>query len=604
METGGCNDTPLSLQLSRQAPAVVDCRTMMRRGNSIRLALLGALFILVSSFVLFPPYSLLERLLIRSAASFGIQMNAVKGLRVSTRGLELHTIELQTEDVLITLHGVIALWSRDLLFSQRVDALSISEVVVTPQESTPPRARQSLLKTIYRAAEQALSFELPLRRLRVANLRSVGPAAMRGSVFMAESAGELSAEVRLQHESGSLRSTVHRSASSDLSGEIFVDGKHRLSVKLLKTTPHEIKISVQCARAENLFTFDKLDVSCGESTLIAHLSSNGNARGEVLASRLNVGPVNIGGVVGLVAEPFKERTALTFVPSLSVNTIPKSSFALSGLLDGELAFDWPPNDDSDELRGSVALKSVSGSYGSSTLHDLTAPGLRLRGNFEDDVTLIVDSFQPVAIGQLDAGIKLTEISTTPYYRFSSTGGQLEFRATSLRALGGILSSPKLSVPIGKGMCQSSTVAVSLIDLDSIAALYNSEALKAQGQLSGSLPLTLCTDGVTIEKALLRRAGSREMFLRYNPAVPPFTMQGLDVALKALQDYRVESLQAIVSLDREGDLVVNFSAAGRNPTLNKGQPINVNLNVEENVPALLKSLSVARAVERDAAAYVR
>ena len=52
----------------------------------------------------------------------------------------------------------------------------------------------------------------------------------------------------------------------------------------------------------------------------------------------------------------------------------------------------------------------------------------------------------------------------------------------------------------------------------------------------------------------------------------------------------------LSYNREGDLELAMQLKGRNPDMEGSRPVILNLNVENNVPQMLKSLQAARAVE--------
>ncbi len=74
------------------------------------------------------------------------------------------------------------------------------------------------------------------------------------------------------------------------------------------------------------------------------------------------------------------------------------------------------------------------------------------------------------------------------------------------------------------------------------------------------------------------------------------MSGLGLATAALSNFAYESLTADVNYSKAGDLTLQMQIKGRNPELDEGRPVILNLGVENNVPQMLKSLQAARAVE--------
>ena len=65
----------------------------------------------------------------------------------------------------------------------------------------------------------------------------------------------------------------------------------------------------------------------------------------------------------------------------------------------------------------------------------------------------------------------------------------------------------------------------------------------------------------------------------------------------LSDYRFETLNSYVQLDESGDLRLQTEITGSNPTVNPSQPINLNVNISDNIPELLRSLRAGREITR-------
>jgi hypothetical protein len=61
---------------------------------------------------------------------------------------------------------------------------------------------------------------------------------------------------------------------------------------------------------------------------------------------------------------------------------------------------------------------------------------------------------------------------------------------------------------------------------------------------------------------------------------------------ALSNYHYAKLEADVDYSETGDLEMRVAMAGHNPDWNAGQPINLNINLTENIPTLLRSLRLA------------
>jgi hypothetical protein len=64
-------------------------------------------------------------------------------------------------------------------------------------------------------------------------------------------------------------------------------------------------------------------------------------------------------------------------------------------------------------------------------------------------------------------------------------------------------------------------------------------------------------------------------------------------LQALSDFHDNVLKIGVQYEEEGTLNLTARAEGQNPDWQHGRPVHFNLNVQENIPALLKSLRIVQ-----------
>ena len=67
---------------------------------------------------------------------------------------------------------------------------------------------------------------------------------------------------------------------------------------------------------------------------------------------------------------------------------------------------------------------------------------------------------------------------------------------------------------------------------------------------------------------------------------------LNVTRNALSNLQIEKLDADLSYDAEGQLILGTRIEGRNPDYQSGRPIHLNLTLENNMRTLLESLRTA------------
>ena len=89
-------------------------------------------------------------------------------------------------------------------------------------------------------------------------------------------------------------------------------------------------------------------------------------------------------------------------------------------------------------------------------------------------------------------------------------------------------------------------------------------------------------------------------IRYSPTSAPAARVGgaakLQTLYGALSDFRYRSLEADVDYEPGGVALLRTRISGHNPDWNRGRPVELSLNVEENLISLLTSLRATRMVE--------
>ena len=73
---------------------------------------------------------------------------------------------------------------------------------------------------------------------------------------------------------------------------------------------------------------------------------------------------------------------------------------------------------------------------------------------------------------------------------------------------------------------------------------------------------------------------------------PDATPGLALAIKALRNFEYRQMDVDVKLVPAGDLDLLVKLQGHSPDVEEGRPINFNLNVSENLPALIESLQAS------------
>lgn len=248
----------------------------------------------------------------------------------------------------------------------------------------------------------------------------------------------------------------------------------------------------------------------------------------------------------------------------------------------------------------LALEHVAGRYDNILFQDLNTT---LRATGVDLPTIAMPQPATLTVTELKSGVNLSDI--TMKYRLGrspfSSPPLLEIQDFSFNILGGQVFSDNLLLDFSRHR-NSFTLQMKHLDLENILKLEQQEGLQGTGILDGTMPITLTSSGIEVHDGRLK-ARPPGGFLRYHTS--PDTAEvlsqsdsNMNLVLQALNNFDYDVLEIGVKYQSDGTLNLQTRLEGKNPELNQGQPIHFNLNIEENIPALLQSLRVARGIETE------
>lgn len=139
------------------------------------------------------------------------------------------------------------------------------------------------------------------------------------------------------------------------------------------------------------------------------------------------------------------------------------------------------------------------------------------------------------------------------------------------------------------------VKVEGLAVHDLMELERQEGLSGDGVLDGSVPIEITNGKIAISEGALsaRKPGGA---IKYTPtdkvAALAKSNASVNLMVKALSNFKYDVLDIKTDYLAEGDLHLKVRLQGHNPDWQKGQPINLNLNLEENIPTLLRSLQLS------------
>ncbi|MGE3152968.1 MAG: YdbH domain-containing protein [Nitrospiraceae bacterium] len=145
-----------------------------------------------------------------------------------------------------------------------------------------------------------------------------------------------------------------------------------------------------------------------------------------------------------------------------------------------------------------------------------------------------------------------------------------------------------------------TLQLQDFDVQQLLSLEQQKGLEGTGILDGTLPMVISGKTVVVEDGIVE-ARPPGGVIRYRPpavagqAVASTNPQ-MEMVLQALSDFHYNVLTMSVQYREAGNLSLNTRLEGRNPGWQNGRPVHFNLNVQENIPALLKTLDTVTRVQ--------
>ena len=264
----------------------------------------------------------------------------------------------------------------------------------------------------------------------------------------------------------------------------------------------------------------------------------------------------------------------------------------AGKLQISLSASWSAHDDNQQLI-KIVLEDNGGSVG-----DILFSGLSLQ--HELAISPVLRSVQPesVSIRHIDSGITADNISAMLKLETIANKALPLITVRKLKGeiLGGTFSSDELHYDLNNTSNRFHVDAKN-IDLAEIVKTQQLDDIVATGRIDGNIPITLNEDGVFIEHGIFIN-GVRNGTIRYNPKTGTGQLQQnpvTGIALDALKDFRYSYLSAGVNFTPEGKLTINLQLRGTSPALDTSRPVHLNINTEQNLLTLLKSLRYAQGV---------
>ncbi|RBW49961.1 YdbH domain-containing protein [Marinobacter sp. F3R11] len=257
-----------------------------------------------------------------------------------------------------------------------------------------------------------------------------------------------------------------------------------------------------------------------------------------------------------------------------------------------------------QLVGKLMFADWSGTY------DRTAWS-RMNGEaeFSFDNDRIRVSMPELTIEEVNSGLPVGPVLLAGHYgapRAELSAGQLTLEQLNTDALGGVVRIQPGSWDLANAPV---TIPVELdqLSLAQLLQLYPTEGLSGTGILSGTVPVLFDpAKGVRVEQGRIDALtpGGRLQLPAERLQALASQNDTMKLVAQALEDFRYSVLESGIDYDESGTLMLDLHLKGSSLEVGEGQPVVLNINLEENIPALLTSLQLSGRVSDAVAERVR
>jgi len=259
---------------------------------------------------------------------------------------------------------------------------------------------------------------------------------------------------------------------------------------------------------------------------------------------------------------------------------------LAGQLGLQSSWRWSLTDEkpSYSVTSNLKLDNVGAVY-----QDIIALGLDYSGQLSFDGQQWGSAkAETVTLRQLDVGLAIDNIQAT--LKVSGVSPNIELTNFSAQLLQGSGKFGHFNYEVGSIEPQALNMQLRQLQLAELIDSAEYEGLEAQASISGDLPLVLTGSVVTMKDGKVY--ADKPGYVRYT-GLQANDNQLLGLVSEALSNYHFASLNSTAQYRQDGNLDLAVRMLGENPDMK--QKVNVNLNLNYDIPSLLRSLRAGRAV---------
>ena len=136
-----------------------------------------------------------------------------------------------------------------------------------------------------------------------------------------------------------------------------------------------------------------------------------------------------------------------------------------------------------------------------------------------------------------------------------------------------------------------------IPLQKLLDMQGTKKLYATGSVKGSIPVKMKNNVFAISDGGMQAEQSGQIIYATTPEERAAANQGLRTTYEALSNFLYMQLVSSIDMAPDGKSAITIKLKGSNPDFQGGRPIELNLNVEQNLLDLMRTLSISSNVDQ-------
>ncbi len=149
----------------------------------------------------------------------------------------------------------------------------------------------------------------------------------------------------------------------------------------------------------------------------------------------------------------------------------------------------------------------------------------------------------------------------------------------------------------KKQSASTELVLNNIPLQKLLDLQGMKKIFATGSISGTIPVIIEKGRFEIPEGNMNAEQTGTIIYSTTEEERAAANESMRITYEALSDFRYSELVSSIRMSPDGQSTIRLSLKGVNPSFQDGRPVHLNLNVEQNLLDLLRSLTITSVLEQ-------